>query len=86
MISSAFFLIRFVFGIFGTNVAQIFAIADYFFIPYGNMPGSFVSDMHIVMLFTQTGECHRPLRLHRHLDGGAEDNDFLRTGLHVRTG
>ena len=53
----SFLLNRFVFGIFGTNVAQIFAIADYFFIPYGNIAGSFVSDMHIVMLFTQTVEC-----------------------------
>ena len=72
-----FLLNRFVFRIFGTNVAQIFAIADYLFIPYGNIAGSFVSDMYIVMLFAQTMECtaHRDdivIRMR------TEDNHFLR--------
>ena len=72
-----FLLNRFVFRIFGTNVAQIFAIADYLFIPYGNIAGSFVSDMYIMMLFAQTMECtaHRDdivIRMR------TEDNHFLR--------
>ena len=72
-----FLLNRFVFRIFGTNVAQIFAIADYLFIPYGNIAGSFVSDMYIVMLFTQTMECtaHRNYIVIRMR---TEDNHFLR--------
>ena len=74
-----FLLNRFVFCVLIANIAQIFAVTDYFFIPYGNIAGSFVSDMHIVMLFTQTMECtaHRDYIVVRMR---TEDNHFLRIG------